>query len=120
MQVSIDLKTESIQIISAVDIVAAGPGVFSTIGTLDHPSRIILLQNFTDADLFISDSPYPNAAEDVKFAIASRQSIIIDCTTNRTENGGSFCYPKGTRFSVLELGTPSTGELYLSSFYAGE
>ena len=119
MQVSIDLKSEVIQYVTAANIVAAGPGVFITLGFLKFPSRILMIQNLTDADLFISDSFAPIPAN-AKFVIAARQSIVIDCTANRTAQGGSFCYPKGTRFSVAQNGTPSTGEIYLSSFYAGD
>jgi len=124
MQVSIDLKTEPIRQVTAATIAALAPGTFATIDitrpVLEHPARLVMIQNLTDADLFISDSPYPTGPFDIKFALMARQSIIIDCTTNRTDVGGSLCYAQGTKFSVTQLGTPTTGAIYLTSFYAGD
>jgi hypothetical protein len=124
MQIGINLKTEPIRDVGAAAIVA---GSFTPInrglpGTdrFDHPARMVLIQNFTNADVFVSDETSPVWPDDIKFAIAARQSIILDCTSNRTDMSGSFCYAEGTRFSVTQLGAPTTGSVYLTVFYAAE
>lgn len=99
MQIGINFKTEPIREVGSAGIAA---GSFTPIGMgipgtdrIDHPARMVLIQNFTNADLFISDETSPVWPDDIKFAIAARQSIILDCTSNRTDMSGSFCYEIG-------------------------
>jgi hypothetical protein len=124
MQVGINLKTEPIR---DKGFAAIPAGSFAEIdyglpgtGAITHPARMVLIQNFTNGDLFISDELSPVWPDDIKFAIAGRQSIILDCTSNRTDMSGSFCYAEGTRFSVTQLEKPTTGSIYLTVFYAAE
>ena len=124
MQVGIELNSEPIRVLDHA-VIQANPVLFMTIGRagngLRHPARMILVQNFTNADLAISDQTSPDYPASWKYVVAARQGIILDCTTNKTSVGGSFCYPKGTVFSaatIPALAAPTTGAVYLSAIYA--
>lgn len=119
MNKAIKLMPEHVRSVDAATIAGAGAGVYTSISianpALDHPARMILLQNFTNADLMIS---MDGINED--YPIASRSSIILDITTNRSSTGGIYCIAQGTRFYVTQLEVPTTGSIYLTSFYASE
>ena len=124
MEVGIRLESEPIRILDNTDFV---PDVFTTIGGagngLTHPAHMIIIQNLTDADIAISDQTSPDYPTSMKYVIAARQGIVLDCTTNKTNMGGSFCYAQGTIFSAANLPNlvgPSTGSVYLSAIYAME
>jgi hypothetical protein len=126
MQIGVDLNSESIRILDHA-VIQATPDTFHPIGGDDagllHPARIIIIQNLTNADLAISDVESPAYPDAWKYVVAARQALVLDCSANKTTNGGSFCYSKGTRFSAANIPTviaPSTGAIYLTAIYAME
>lgn len=119
MQNSIRLKIEPLRSVAHGVIHAAGPGVFVSIDAVNpallYPSRILLFQNFTNADLMISHDGINDA-----FPIASKGFILLDVTSNKSSLGGIFCAAQGDRFYVAQLEDPTSGSLYLTSFYGSE
>jgi hypothetical protein len=87
-------------------------GAYMGIGTpLEFPSRLLFVQNLTDATLVFS----LDGIED-HFILPSMSNFVFDVTTNTPQTLG--CYISvGTRIYVKELGLPSTGSVYVSSFY---
>ena len=82
------------------------------IGTaLDHPARILEIQNLTDGALLFSF----DGIEDHAILPASG-FLLLDLTANKTEERGAFV-SEGTRIYVKESGTPTSGAVYVSAFY---
>lgn len=79
-----------------------------------HDARMVLIQNFTNADLWISDIPV-NGFE--KFPIASRSYLLFDFASNRTDQGKSLSMAKGSQYYVKVLEDPTAGSIYLTVFY---
>jgi hypothetical protein len=87
-------------------------GTYAGIGTaLTHPSRIILLQNLTDADMMISEDGVND-----HYPLAAKSAQIWDYAANQTHQQGGF-KAAGTRFYVKTIGSPSLGSVYLSTQY---
>lgn len=86
-------------------------GTYAGIGTaLDHRSSIIHFTNNTDALLTFSfDGVHDH------FVLPAGSFLLLDITTNKTVNGGAMHISQGQRFYVK--GSPTTGSVYLSSFY---
>lgn len=93
---------------------------FSSIGSaymgigipLTNPSRIILIQNYTDEAVMIS---FDGITDHVP--VASDGFVLLDITANKTASQG-FYIAEGTRFYAKELtATPTSGAVYISSFY---
>jgi hypothetical protein len=85
---------------------------YAGIGTaIDNPARMILLQNLTDATLWFSFDGIND-----HFPMATNVSLILDVTANKTFDQGFFI-AEGQRFYVKRLGTPTSGAVYLTSFY---
>lgn len=99
---------------SPVQSIAFGSisGTYAGIGSaLSQPARMVLLQNFTDANLMISDDGIQD-----KFPLAAGSYIIFDFAANQVFNQGSFV-PLGTRYYVKTIGAPGSGSVYLTYFY---
>ena len=115
MQVGIRLAAEEVR---AAPNTAIGPNYLAldTGNPIEHEARIVLLQNFTNADVMISmDWPTDN------FPIPAGGFLLLDVTSNRSDLGGGFYIAKGTRFFVREIAAhPTIGSVYLSVFYAAE
>ncbi len=105
---SIRMLAEPLRTLAQASIGAAYMGI----GTpLDFPSRLVFIQDLTDATLVFS----LDGVND-HFVLPSMSNFVFDVTTNTPQTLG--CYiGAGTRFYVKELGLPSTGSVYLSSFY---
>jgi hypothetical protein len=87
-------------------------GTYAGVGTpLSNPSRIILIQNLTDALVMISFDGITD-----HLPVAADGFVLLDVTANKTVSQG-FYIAEGTRFYVKEIGTPTTGSVYISSFY---
>lgn len=98
----------------AVRTIAFGSisGTYAGIGTaITNPARIVLLQNFTDADLMISQDGVTD-----HYPINASSSILLDVSSNQTHLQGGFV-SAGTRFYVKTIGTPGSGSVYLTVFY---
>lgn len=105
---AIKLLPEAVRSIAAASI---GVGYMGVGTPLTNPSRLILFQNYTDAALMIS---FDGITDHVP--IAANGFVLLDITANKTVNQG-FYIAEGTRFYVKEIGAPTTGSFYVSSFY---
>lgn len=97
-------------------VLAAGSigATYTAIGTaLLHPARMIIIQNLTDATLQFS---YNTTIGDT-LPLASGDKFVQDISTNMTHQNNLFA-PQGTIFYVKEIGTPTTGSVYVTVFYA--
>lgn len=87
-------------------------GTYAGIGTsFDDPIRIIFIQNITDALLMFSFDGIND-----HFPLNTDSFLLLDVTANKTIDQGCF-FAQGTRLYVKEIGTPSTGSVYVSVFY---
>lgn len=87
-------------------------GAYMGIGTaLDDPSRILFVQNLTDETLMFS----LDGVND-HFPLPANGFLLLDITANRTLPQGCFI-SQGQRIYVKEIGTPTTGNVYVSTFY---
>lgn len=88
-------------------------GGYAGIGTaFVHPSRILLVQNFTDVILTYS----LDGLED-HFQLPPNGFILLDVTTNQVQTLGCFV-SQGTRIYVK--GAPTLGQANVSTFYGFE
>ena len=87
-------------------------GTYMGVGApLADPSRLIIFQNYTDATLMVSFDGITD-----HLPVAANGFVLFDITANGTTTAG-FYIAEGTRFYVKEVGTPSTGSFYISTFY---
>ena len=87
-------------------------GAYMGIGTpLVYPSRLLFIQNLTDAQLMFS----VDGVND-HFTLPAASNFVFDITTNQQHESGIY-FSVGTRFYVKEVGAPSTGSVYVSTFY---
>jgi hypothetical protein len=108
MAIEIKVKFEPVRSRAFGDIGAA----YMSVGTsTDHPARMVLIQNFTDADLMFSF----DGIED-HFPIKKSSSFILDVSSNKTVDAGFFI-EQGTKLYVKEIGTPTSGSVYFTAFY---
>ncbi len=75
------------------------------------PSSIIHVQNFTNADIWIS---YDGIND--HFPLAAGAFMLLDITTNHPTEGGLFL-STGTQFYTKRIGTPTSGSVYVSLYY---
>jgi hypothetical protein len=109
---SVKLWPETIRSETAANIHAATPN-YIAIGTpFDNPCKIFFIQNGTDADLMFS----LDGVND-HFALLFGTFLLLDVTTNRADVSGALNIPAGTTIYVKEIGAPTTGSVYLSTFY---
>ena len=104
-QTSNKLAMEDIRSLAAGSVVAGYTAVGSAFA---FPINCIVIQNLTDATVMFSISG--GAASD-KLPLAANGMIVLDLSAN----GGYF--PKGTVVSVKRVGTPTTGNIYVSTIY---
>lgn len=88
-------------------------GTYAGIGTsITNPARIVLIQNFTDAALMISQ----NGVND-HYPINANSSILLDVSSNQAQGQGGFV-AAGTRFYAKQVSAAATsGSIYLTVFY---
>lgn len=87
-------------------------GTYAPIGTpFLHPCRILVLQNQTDGLLVISWDGVND-----HLPIPAQGYIILDVTTNKTVDIGAF-FAQDTQLYVRDLTAPTTGSLYVSTFF---
>lgn len=108
MASSIIMRAEEVRYLAFGSIIAD----YAQIGSdLEFASRMIIIQNFTDADLMIS---FDGSVDHVPIKASS--SFIYDLTANKTVDTGFFM-EIGTKINVKRIGTPTEGSIYVSSFY---
>lgn len=88
-------------------------GTYAGIGTsFVNPCRILLVQNLTNNTLVFSFDGVND-----HFVLPSNGFVLIDVESNKTTTGGALNLPTGTRVYVKEIGTPTTGAVYVSTLY---
>jgi hypothetical protein len=95
---------------AAIDVAYVGIGT-----ALDNPARLVYIQNLTDALLMFS----MDGVND-HFPLPYNGYMIIDVTANSNTNIQGFYIARGQRFYVRELTIPTTGSVYVTSFYGRE
>lgn len=105
---AIRLQPEEVRTLGFAAIGAA----YVAVGTaISNPSRIFILNNLTDEDLMFS---FDGVTDHI--AIAGPGSFVLDITSNKGVEGGLFL-ARGTTIFVKEIGTPTTGAVYISTFF---
>jgi hypothetical protein len=108
---AIRLLAEEIRSLGFASIGAAYMGVGTA---LDHPARVIIVQNYTDTQLMFSlDGVTDN------FTLIANDRLILDIAANKTREQG-FYLAEGDRLYVKEVVTPTSGSVYLSVLYGRE
>jgi len=80
-------------------------------GLIDKPTRIMYLQNLTDATLWFSF----DGVED-HLPLPANGFFLLDVTTNRTSDRGFFLENR-ERIWVKQFGIPTLGGVYLTTFH---
>jgi hypothetical protein len=88
---------------------------YAGVGTsFSHPIRMVFIQNLTDVTLMFS----LDGVND-HFPLPSNGFLLLDVTSNKSIGQGFFI-AEGTRVYVKNIGTPSTGSVYVSVMYASD
>lgn len=87
-------------------------GTYMGVGTgFLYPSRLLVIQNLTDAQLMFSFDGVND-----HLTLPASSNIVLDVTTNQSLTQGNY-WSIGTRVYVKEVGMPSTGSVYVTTFY---
>ena len=107
---SIRFLSETVRTLAFGSIPAAG--TYAGIGTtVDHPARMLLIQNFTDAMIMFSlDGIEPN------FPLIESSHFVLDIAANQTGENGFFL-AEGDRLYATRVGVPTLGAVYFTAFY---
>lgn len=111
MAVGIRLELEPLRSLEYDSIDTAYIGVGDEI---DHPARLLLIQNMTDASLMFSF----NGIDD-HFPVQKQAALILDISANKTIDSGFFI-EQGSRLYVKQIDTPTSGFVYFTVFYSAE
>ena len=76
-----------------------------------HPTRLLIVQNLTDALLQFST----DGAND-KFPLPANGQIVLDFSANEAGNVPWFL-PAKTSIFVKRIGTPTTGTVYITAVH---
>jgi len=105
---SIRMKAEACRSLAFGSIGAA----YAAIGTaLSNPARMILLQNLTDATVWISLDGVSD-----HFPLLNQGYLVLDISGNKTQDSG-FYLAEGDKLYCKRLGTPTSGSVYFTAFY---
>jgi len=104
---SVRLYPETLRTLGYAAISAAYAGIGSAFA---NPSRLLYVVNVTDVLITFSFDGVND-----HFVIPSQAYLLIDVTSNRSDNGGIFAISQGQR--IYAKGAPSLGSVYLSTFY---
>jgi len=110
MSNDIKLLPETLRSLAFGSIGAAYMGVGTA---LDNPSRMLIIQNLTDAAVLFSFDGVND-----HLVLDDGVSLVMDITANKSISHG-FYIAAGTRIYVKRSGVPTTGSVYVSSFYGG-
>jgi hypothetical protein len=108
MSRSIRLVPEAARSLAFGSIGAAYMGVGTA---FTKPIRILMIQNLTDASLMFS---FDGIVDHVP--LPQDGFILLDVTTNKAKEDGLY-FAEGTRIYVKEIATPTTGAVYVTTFY---
>ena len=105
---SIRIKPEEVRELGFATI-AAG---YKAIGDqLEFPSHLLYIQNLTDASVWISFDGQTD-----HFPLVAGSFLLLDITSNKSNQIGFFI-AEGTTFYAKQLGVPTSGSVYVTSFY---
>lgn len=79
---------------------------------LVYPSRMLVITNNTDGDMFFSVDGSNNYIFVPKYS-----AHVYDFTTNKLLVDQMFVFPGGTQFWVKYSSAPSTGSVYIETVY---
>lgn len=86
---------------------------FTIIGSAyQHPISKIFIQNMTDVDLIFSHDGTNNS-----FMLATEGMYVLDISF---DGSNSVSFPLGDALYVKQLGVPSTGAVYVTTYYVEE
>lgn len=89
-------------------------GTYTGIGIpFENEIRLFHLQNLTDETLLFSF----DGINDHEI-LPTMGFLLIDCTSNRTNIGGSLVIAQMTRIYVKQSGVPTSGAVYLAAYFA--
>lgn len=108
---AIRLRPEPARSLAFGSIGAAYMGVGTA---LSRPVRIFLIQNLTDVSLWFSFDGI-----DDHFPLPADGYLLLDIASNKTLSQGLFL-AEGERLYAKELGTPTTGAVYFTTFYGAD
>lgn len=106
----IRLEVEEMRSLAYGSIGASYMGIGSA---FSNPIRIIFIQNLTNGTLLFSFDGVTD-----HFPLAASGFLLLDVTANKTREQGYYI-AEGTRLYVKESDTPSSGSVYVTSFYGG-
>lgn len=88
-------------------------GSFVAFGAaMPAPIRILKISNTTDEDIYISFD-----GTTIQDAIPASSGMVIDLTANKTNSEGAYL-AQGTVVYLKYVSAPSSGNVYLSAYYA--
>ncbi len=105
---SVRLLPETVRELASGSISAAYAGLGTA---MSRPIRMMVLQNLTDETVWISFDGVND-----HMPLAALGYIILDITANKTREDGFFL-SEGQRLYVKRLGTPTSGSVYLTTFF---
>ena len=99
---------EEVKTLAAAGIIAG----YTAVGTpLIQPSRIMLINNLTDALVMFSFDGVTD-----HLALNPAQALVIDIAANKTQTDGFFL-AEGEVLFVKRIDIPTTGAVYFTNFY---
>ena len=90
---------------------AIAAGYMGVGAAFDHPVRILMIQNLTDAQLMFS---FDGINDHVP--LPREGYLLLDVTANKATEGG-FYIAEGTRVYVKQIEVPTVGSVYVTTFY---
>lgn len=111
MGLSVRLLPEAVRTLAFGTIGAAYMGVGTAFA---NPVRLLLVQNVTDATLMFSF----NGVDD-HLPLPRDGYMLLDVTANKSIEAGMY-FAEGTRLYVKEVGTPTSGSVYVTTFYGSK
>ena len=100
---------ETVRTLAAAAVVAG----YTAVGTaLTNASRVLVFQNLTDFSVMFSWDGIND-----HIALPAGGQFVLDVAANKTDVSGVFNAAAGTVFYVKRIGVPTTGAVYISTFY---
>lgn len=107
MAIQLDLRASTLRTLAAGSI----SGTYANVGTpLESPMRIMIFQNLTDVTLTFS---FASGMD--HFVLPTQGQFVLDVSSDEFQGNG-FIVSINTQMQVK--GSPSTGAVYISAFYA--
>lgn len=111
MSTAIKLNFEKIRSLAAASV-AAG---YTAIGDpLENPAVIFTVKNLTNEQVMFSF----NGVDD-HFTLEKDGTYNVNCNANQSQRSGALYLPEGTTIYVKRVGTPNTGNVYVTIGYQG-